>query len=278
MARLGHRDHGVPAQLSEERKLREEHAVDLVEATEERRDAGGVGIDLLPIPLLLRVDALDRVELEEDRERREPELVVVNGLEALAEGVDVLERERVLVVRPDGVGDAAVDADDRVVLERLDEARLAVALEDTRDLRARLGEVDVVEDAVAVDEIELAVLRRDAVAGHDARLDRDPVVLREALRGAEHAGRDVDRGDVRAELREVNPRFCGAAAVVEEPLALHVAELLEDVPILDRGRGGERLVDEGRLGVDLRGPAVVEFRFLPAAFLVGARERHRAAS
>src|SRR6202142_2815329 len=114
------------------------------------------------------MSAIDEKELAEDRQRRQPELSMGHGGEERLEARDIAESKRPLVRRSHRFRQAAVNGDGWIVAQGLDKAADALGLRDPRDLRDSKGHVDVVEDAVAIDPVELCRVAWDRVIGHEA--------------------------------------------------------------------------------------------------------------
>src|SRR5450631_4902662 len=132
--RIRDRDDRVPAQATERWDMRQDPLVELLQRIEERRDLHGVRVDLLPVPLLVRIYAIPGEKLQKHGQRGQPKLTVSDATEGRLKHLDVLERERLFVWCAHRLGDLSVHIDHRVVRQRLDEAGEATRPHDSSQL------------------------------------------------------------------------------------------------------------------------------------------------
>jgi hypothetical protein len=155
------------------------------------------------------------------RQRREVEEACVDLPEELLGHLEVPDQKGVLVGRAQLRRPLAVEVDQRVVPERLEEDCRAVVLQHPADLPVSLSDVHVVDDPLPAYEVEGAVLELQVLAVH--RFEGGPIgdpFASRGLPGAFHRdGGDVDAGHLGAMAGEEERVAAGPAAVLEHPAA-----------------------------------------------------------
>jgi hypothetical protein len=145
----------------------------------------------------------------------EAEVVGVHVGEVFLGTANLLPLERVLVLRPLRWRQPAIEVDDRVVPEWLDEDRNPGTAQYTGEFGVRPVEIQVVEHARAADEVERSVLELELLRIHLCEGDRRLRPLRRTSSSVDRRTRDVDRPHGCTRFGECNRLTSATAAVLQ---------------------------------------------------------------